>query len=312
MHRRRVLAQLLQRRDESLGVPCDVDAGDVGECFATAGDRELHELGCDGSENDEHQGQGNDEDRRVTAVVIPAATKPTKEQKAKPEVAQQREEPDQGDRDRRDQDVVVANVAELVRENTFELGAVHDLQQARRGRHRRVSRVAPGGERVRCRIVDHIDARFRETDADAQLLDQVVELPELVRIGFPSSGGGDREPVGIEVTRPDQTDRDDERDDDEGCAEPEEQVEGDDRPRDQDCEPGHQVHSSALVGTDLRQQVSALGHMTSCQIVLRTLARAAARNRASLRPSPFTANSQFVLGVSPARVGRIVVCPSQR
>ena len=54
MHRPRVLAQLLQRRDESLGVPCDVDAGDVGERFATTGDRELHELGCNGSENDEH------------------------------------------------------------------------------------------------------------------------------------------------------------------------------------------------------------------------------------------------------------------
>src|SRR6266480_5402525 len=34
MHRRRVLAQLLQGRDEPLGVPCDVDAGDIGECFA--------------------------------------------------------------------------------------------------------------------------------------------------------------------------------------------------------------------------------------------------------------------------------------
>src|SRR2546430_922236 len=104
MHRRRALAQLLQGRDESLGGPCDVDAGDVGKRFATAGDRELHELGCDGSENDEHQGQRNDEDRRVTSVVIPApSAKAAKEQEAKAEVAQQREETDEGYRDRRDE-----------------------------------------------------------------------------------------------------------------------------------------------------------------------------------------------------------------
>src|SRR5689334_17485750 len=97
-----------------------------------------------------------------------------------------------------------------------------------------------------------------------------MELPELLRIGLPSSGGGDREPVGIEVARPDQTDRDYERDDDEGCTEPEEQVEGHDRPGDEDREPDHQIDGSALVRADLRQQVSALGHVTSSQIVLRT------------------------------------------
>ena len=135
-------------------VPCDVDAGDVGECFATAGDRELHELGGDGSENDEHQGQRNDEDRGVTPAVIPApSTKATKEQEAKAEVAEQREEPDESHCDRRDQDVVVANVAELMRENTFKLGAVHDLQQAGSGRDRRVLRVAPRSERVRRALI---------------------------------------------------------------------------------------------------------------------------------------------------------------
>src|SRR5207248_1849969 len=84
-----------------------------------------------------------DEDRGVTSVVIAVPSKATKEQEAKAEVAQQREEPDESHRDRRDEDVVVANVTELVRENAFELGAVHHLQQARCGRDGRMLRVAP-------------------------------------------------------------------------------------------------------------------------------------------------------------------------
>src|SRR5262249_47267418 len=194
------------------------------------------------------------------------------EQEAKAEVAEQCKETDEGHRDCRDQDVVVANVAEFMPENTLELGAVHDLEQAGRDRYGRVLRVAPGSERVQRRIVNHIDTRLRETDADAELLNHVMKLLKLVRIRFPSPGSRDCEPVRIEVAHPDQADRNEEGDKDEEGPELEEQVEGYDRSRDEDREPDHQIHSPALVRPDLRHQVSALGHVTSSQIVFRTRA----------------------------------------
>src|SRR5262249_49712139 len=184
-------------------------------------------------------------------------------------------------------------------ENTLELGAVHDLEQAGRDRHGRVLRVAPGSECVQRRIVNHIDTRIRETDADAELLNHVMKLLKLVRIRFPSPGSRDCEPVRIEVARPDQADRNEEGDKDEEGPELEEQVEGYDRSRDEDREPDHQIHSPALVRADLRHQVSALGHVTSSQIVFRTRAG----------PPSLPTRSRGI-GVNGARMlGRLWRCP---
>ena len=81
-------------------------------------------------------------------VVVAAAAE---EHEAQEEVGEQRDHPDHRDGERHHEDVVVADVAELVREHAFELDAVHLLEQARGDRDRRVLGIAAGGERVRAR-----------------------------------------------------------------------------------------------------------------------------------------------------------------
>ena len=81
------------------------------------------------------------------------------------------------------QDVAVVDVRQLVGDHAFELDPVHLLEQARGHRDRRVLGVAPGGEGVRRRVVDDVDARLREPAGDAQALDEVVEARVLLGLG---------------------------------------------------------------------------------------------------------------------------------
>ena len=67
---------------------------------------------------------------------------------------------DQRDGQRGHEDVVVADVRQLVGEHALELDPVHLLEQAGGDRDRRVLRVAAGGEGVRRRVVDDVDARL--------------------------------------------------------------------------------------------------------------------------------------------------------
>ena len=79
-----------------------------------------------------------------------------------PEVRHQRDHADQRHRERRDEDVVVLHVAQLVGEHALELDPVHLLEQPGGDRDRGVLGVAAGGERVRRRVVDDVDARLRQ------------------------------------------------------------------------------------------------------------------------------------------------------
>ena len=124
------------------------------------------------------------EDRadRVVALSLslPAAAP---EHEPQEEVGEQRDDPDHRDGERHDEDVVVLDVAELVREHAFELDPVHLLEQPGRDRDRRVLRVAAGRERVGRGVVDDVEPRLREPARDAQPFDEVVVAGVLLRVG---------------------------------------------------------------------------------------------------------------------------------
>ena len=83
----------------------------------------------------------------------------------------------------RHEDVVVADVRQLVGEHAFELDPVQLLEQAGGDGDGRVLGVAAGGERVRRRVVDDVDPRLGQAAGDAQTLDEVVQALVLLRVG---------------------------------------------------------------------------------------------------------------------------------
>src|SRR5437899_86363 len=88
------------------------------------------------------------------------------------------EERDRADKDRDEEhhaDVAVSHVRELVCDHALELGAIHLVQEAAGDGDRGVTRVAPGGERVRRRILDDVELRRRDTESEGEGLDDVVQ-----------------------------------------------------------------------------------------------------------------------------------------
>ena len=77
---------------------------------------------------------------------------------------------------------------ELVGEDALELDAVHLLEQAGGDGDRRVLGVAAGGEGVRRRVVDDVDARLGQPAGDAQPLDEVVQAAVLLGVGRAGRG----------------------------------------------------------------------------------------------------------------------------
>ena len=83
--------------------------------------------------------------------------------------------PDHRDGEGGDEDVVVLDVAELVGQHALELHAVELLEQAGGDGDGGVLRVAAGGEGVRGRVVDDVEARLGQPAGDAEALDEVVQ-----------------------------------------------------------------------------------------------------------------------------------------
>ena len=75
---------------------------------------------------------------------------------------------DHRDGQRRHEDVVVLDVAQLVGEDAFELDAVHLLEQPGGDGDGGVLRVAAGGEGVRRRVVDDVHPRLGQAAGDAR------------------------------------------------------------------------------------------------------------------------------------------------
>ena len=77
-------------------------------------------------------------------------------------------------------DVEVADVRELVADDPLELLAVELLQEAGGDGDRGVLRVAPGGERIRRRVIDEVDPRCRDAGRHRQLVHHVDQLGRLL------------------------------------------------------------------------------------------------------------------------------------
>ena len=165
LHRTPVGLELREGPRQRLGVTRRHGARGVGEVLALARHRELHEAGDE--RRDEHRDEPEDQDDRVAVVVVA-----TEEGHAHEHVRDESDGNHEAEDDHRQADVVVANMAELVRHDALELGVVHDLEQAGGRRDDGVLRIAPRGEGVGGRVGDHEDPRHRRARGDREVLDR--------------------------------------------------------------------------------------------------------------------------------------------
>jgi hypothetical protein len=102
-----------------------------------------------------------------------------------------------------DQDVVVADVPELVGQDTGELVAAQDAENAGGHRHYGVVRVTPGSERVWRRAIDDGHARLRQMGVGCELVHELVQLGGLFGRDLARAGHLERditrEPVRAQV-----------------------------------------------------------------------------------------------------------------
>src|SRR5712692_6867913 len=148
--RRVVMGDLLQRRDQPGRVASELDTAHVGERLTLPGQGQLHERADDERDEREYDADGEHDQRPLPAKPRAAD--------GVPEPA--RDEDGQTDHRRHDEEqahVEVLDVAHLVGKDTFELLLVHHLEQPHRDSDRGVVGIAPSRERVRTRIVDHVD-----------------------------------------------------------------------------------------------------------------------------------------------------------
>ena len=114
--------ELLERAGERLGIADDARAGIVGAVLARARDRQLNQRGGDRRQDDQQQLA-----ERV-AVAVVAATHAAEDHGPLRGVRQQGDGTSDRGGDARDQNVVVADVAELVGEHALKLVACQDAE----------------------------------------------------------------------------------------------------------------------------------------------------------------------------------------
>ena len=85
---------------------------------------------------------------------------------------------------------MILDVAHLVARHTFELLAVHDLDQSGREGNGRLIRTDSRGEGVGRRILNHVDVGFGDAFTDSQGVDEIMQLLVANWIG----GHGSRDP----------------------------------------------------------------------------------------------------------------------
>ena len=113
------------------------------------------------------------------ATIAIASAAP--EHRAPHPIGEERHGADENGDEDHDTDVAVANVRQLVRDHSLELGAVELVEKAARDRDRCVLRVPSGRERVWRGIFDQVDLRRRNAEPESQRLDHVPEAQILVR-----------------------------------------------------------------------------------------------------------------------------------
>ena len=145
----------------------------------------------------------------------------------------------------------MADVTQFMGDDTLELDPVHLLEQSGGDRDRRVLGVAAGRERVRCRVVDDVDARLGEPPGDAQALDEVVQALVLLGIGRSGAAHRERDSVGLPVRDERHGPGDDEGDDREHDPVPDQHADGRADEGEHHDEGGDERDAPALVRRDL-------------------------------------------------------------
>lgn len=128
-------------------------ARSVREKFALAGDGKLDKRRNDRRKNGEHDTNDHKETSKLSsaAVAIPAPMRGSEEK-----IRNERHKPDEHDNHRRDKHVAIADMRQFVRYHSFKLAFIKNAEQSRRRRNDCMLFVAPGCERVRSGIVNHI------------------------------------------------------------------------------------------------------------------------------------------------------------
>ena len=162
----RIGLDLAQGAGQRLGVAADLGAATVGLVFAAAADRHLHQ-----GRGDRRQDRQDDRANHAAWPVAAAAEE-------EGDVGQGRDGAGDGGGDRHGQRVAVLHVGQLVGHDAADLAPVERHQQAARGGHGGVLRIAAGGEGVRLVLVDHIDFRRRQAGAGGQVLDVGGEVAD--------------------------------------------------------------------------------------------------------------------------------------
>src|SRR3989338_4606276 len=121
-HRLRVRAYFAQSICQALRVAGQERAGGIGQKLALARYGELHEGRDNGREHDERHG---DNGQHRVALAVAVAPSPAEEGRAQKEVGRQRYKPHKHHGNGGHQHVAVADVAQLVRQDALQLGALH-------------------------------------------------------------------------------------------------------------------------------------------------------------------------------------------
>ena len=111
-----------------------------------------------------------------------SSSSPAEEQRELEDVRDRGDRPGDHRRDRRDEDVAVLDVRELVREHALDLVGRQVLQQPLRHRDGGVLRVAPGRERVRLLGRDQVEPRHRNLRAVREVLHHRLDLGHRARL----------------------------------------------------------------------------------------------------------------------------------
>ena len=195
--------QLAQRRRQRQRVTGEFGAGLVGLVLPRARDRQL-----------DHGRRDRTRAARPAAAPAGSALPSPRPPNIEANIAMlARPEIDRGHRtrDRRDQDVAVVDVRELVAEHGPQLPLVEDLQDAAGAADRRVARVAAGGEGVRRGRRADVEPGHRLVRGGRQLAhdlvdDRRLDLGDRLRVH-----GLERQLVAVEVRVAVHPDREDDR-----------------------------------------------------------------------------------------------------
>ena len=161
----RITGDLLQRRGQPQGIAGDPGALPVGGVFPGAGYGHLHQHG--GKRGENHHQQSSDEAQRIVAVT------PAEEHG---EVGQHGNGAGDGRRNGHDEGVAVLDVRQLVGDDPGQLFAGQQPHQPGGDGHRRMLRIAPGGEGVGLIGMHDVDLGHGQPGARRQLAHQRVEL----------------------------------------------------------------------------------------------------------------------------------------